>query len=64
MAGNLSEQIEIAVAGGAAGMLDVLIAEQLALALGHTGQVPEALAGKQHDEEQGADDKRHECAPP
>ena len=64
MAERLTEQVEIAVAGCAARMLDGLIAAQLAFALCDAGQMPEALAGEQHDEKQGTDDKRHDCMPP
>lgn len=64
MAEKLSEQVEVAVAGRAARMLDGLITAQLMLALGDAGQMPEAFAGKQRDEKQRADDKRQDCMPP
>ena len=59
MAEKLSEQVEVAVAGGAARVFDGLIAAKLVFLPGGTGQIPEALAGEQSDEKHGADDQRH-----
>ena len=57
--GNSAEHVEIPVARGAAGMLDMFIAVDFLLLLGNAGVVPGNLKREQRGKEQGADQQRH-----
>ena len=59
MNGNSAEHVEIAVARGAAGMLDMFIAVDFLLLLGNAGVVPGNLKREQRGKEYGADQQRH-----